>query len=80
MYIYKYHLEKSVIDDKEEVSLIRIKMLSGAGIEGEEYFNGKWHPYPGALSYLPDPSPGDFIDEQQAMEVMKQLDQRDGVA
>jgi hypothetical protein len=80
MYTYKYHLEKSVIDDKEEVSLIRIKMLHGAGIEGEEYFNGKWHPYHGALSYLPDPSPGDFIDEQEAKEVMKQLDQRDGVS
>ena len=75
MITYKYILEKTVVNDKEELGLIRIKMHGRAPMEGEEYFNGKWHPYPGALSYLPDPSPGDFIDEEEAKEVMKQIDQ-----
>jgi len=76
MSTYKYILERTDVDDKEEISLIRIRMFQGAGVQGEEYFGGKWHPYDGALSYLPDPSPGDFIDEQEAMEIVRQIDQR----
>jgi hypothetical protein len=74
---YKYVLLKTIVDEKEEISLIRIRIYRGVGVEGDEYFNGEWHPYNGALSYLPDPSPGDFIDEQEAMEVMKLIDQGD---
>jgi hypothetical protein len=74
---YKYILLKTIFDEKEDINLIRIRMYRGAGVEGEEYFNGDWHSYDGALSYLPDPSPGDFIDEQEAMEVMKLIDQGD---
>lgn len=73
MEILKYILEKEVIDGEEELHLMRIVMYDVAGQQGEEYYDGKWHPFDGALSYLPDPFPGDFIDEQQAMEVIKQL-------
>jgi hypothetical protein len=72
---YKYILEKVIYKEKERISLIRIRMDEGTGVEGEEYFDGDWHRYDGALSYLPDPSPGDFIDEEEAMEVMKLIDQ-----
>ena len=77
MKVDRYILEKSVIDGKEEVSLARIVMHEGKGLKGEEYYDGRWHPFDGALSYMHDPSPGDFITEQEAIEVMKLIDQAD---
>lgn len=72
-----YHLEIMLFDNKENYSLIRAVMYKDkADYEGEEYYNGEWHPYSGAFSYYPDPTPGDFIDELRAEEIMKIIDQK----
>lgn len=78
MKVEKYILEKDISDDGiEKVSLARIVIYDDIGQQGEEYFDGKWHPFDGALSYIPDPSPGEFINEEHAMEIMKQIDRED---
>lgn len=67
-----YHLMEDVIDGKLEYSLIRV-----IDWEGQEYFEGKWQSYPGAMSYYPDPTPGDFIDEEKAKEIMDLIDEQE---
>ncbi|WP_185287846.1 hypothetical protein [Chryseobacterium lactis] len=75
-----YHLEIMIFDNKEHYSLIRAVMYKNKAepgeeyYEGEEYYDGEWHSYSGAFSYYPDPTPGDFIDEVRAEEVMKIID------
>ncbi|HCN51493.1 MAG TPA: hypothetical protein DIT10_20805 [Chryseobacterium sp.] len=77
-----YHLEIMLFDNKENYSLIRAVMYKDKAepgeeyYEGEEYYNGEWHSYSGAFSYYPDPTPGDFIDELRAEEIMKIIDQK----
>jgi hypothetical protein len=70
----KYILEKYFFDGEEELHLARIVMHEGIGLRGEEYYDGGWHPFPGALSYMTDPSPGEFIDEEEAAAVMERID------
>lgn len=76
-----YHLDTDIFDGKEEYSLLRVVVYKGKAepgkgyYEGEEYYNGEWHPFKGALSYYPDPTPGEFIDEARAKEIMKIIDQ-----
>lgn len=70
----KYIFEKYVEDGEEEFHLCRIVLFEGIGLRGEEYYDGRWHPFPGALSYMTDPSPGEFIDEVQARDVMARID------
>lgn len=75
MEIDRYILEKDIVDGVERVHLMRIVFIDGVGFRGEAYYGGRWQPYPGALSYMHDPSPGEFIDEEEAMEVIRQKDQ-----
>ncbi|MEJ5102673.1 MULTISPECIES: hypothetical protein [Chryseobacterium] len=70
-----YHFERDIIDNKEDYSLIRVVTYKNKGQQGEEYYNGEWHSYKGAYSYYPDPTPGEFIDEARAKEIMKIIDQ-----
>ena len=70
----KYIFEKCLVDGDEEVHLARIVMYEGVGLRGEEYYDGRWHPFPGALTYMTDPSPGEFIDEEEAAAVMERID------
>lgn len=41
---------------------------------GETYYNGQWHEFPQINSYYPDPTPGEFIEETIAKEIMKIID------
>jgi hypothetical protein len=76
-----YHLDTDTFDHEEEYSLLRAVMYKNKAkpgeeyYEGEAYYNGEWHPFNGALSYYPDPTPGEFIDEARAKEIMKIIDQ-----
>jgi len=72
-----YVLKKTIFEGQELTSLLRAVIYEDEGQQGEEYFEGKWHDFPGALTYYPDPSPGDFIDEERAKEIMKIIDQED---
>ncbi len=72
--ILYYYLDQTTIAGTEEYSLLRAVMYKNKGQQGEEYFNGEWHPFDGALSYYPDPTPGQFIDEAKAQEIMKIID------
>lgn len=72
----KYILEKSVFEGEEELLLARIVLREGIGLQGEEYYDGRWRPFPGALSYMTDPSPGEYIDEAEAAAVMKRIDRQ----
>lgn len=74
MTVHRYILERDVFEGEEVIRLMRIVMSQSEGLQGEVYWKGNWHPHPGALSYIPDPSPGDFIEEEQAIEVMKEID------
>jgi len=73
----KYILETYEFDGEEELHLARIVLREGIGLQGEEYYDGGWHPFPGALSYMTDPSPGRFIDEAEARTVMKKIDRQE---
>ncbi|SDJ08953.1 hypothetical protein [Chryseobacterium jejuense] len=44
---------------------------------GETYYNEQWHEFPQLNSYYPDPTPGVFIDEEKAKEIMKIIDKED---
>lgn len=77
MKVDKYILEKDIVNGEEEVTLARIVIYDGIGIKGEEYYDGEWHSFDGALSYLPDPYPGEFIDENLAAEIMKRIDREE---
>ncbi|MCS4301037.1 hypothetical protein [Chryseobacterium sp. BIGb0232] len=70
-----YHLDIDIFDNEEEYSLLRAVMYKDKAKPGEEYYNGEWYPFKGALSYYPDPTPGEFIDEARAKEIMKIIDQ-----
>ena len=37
---------------------------------GEAYWNEQWYEFPQINSYYPDPTPGVFIDEEMAKEIM----------
>ena len=53
------------------------ELMRRIDFEGEIYYEGKWHPENGVLSYFPDPSPGIFIDEEKALEIMKIIDKEE---
>ena len=74
MEVERYILESTVVDGVEQFSLARIVMYDDKGLQGEEYYDGEWHQFDGALSYMHDPSPGDFIDEARAREIMTIID------
>lgn len=40
-----YHLEKEIIDNKENYSFGRAEMYKENGQQGEKYYNGKWHSF-----------------------------------
>lgn len=69
LYIYKFD---------EDIDLIGLYRIT-TDWEGELYENGKWKPYQGALSYYPDPSPERYVKEKEAREIMRKLDERDGI-
>lgn len=73
--ILYYHFEIERICDKENYSLLRAVMYKDTGLQGEEYYNGEWHREQAALSYYPDPTPGEFVDEIRAKEIMKRIDE-----
>ena len=75
MEVDKYILEKEVIDGITALHLMRILLYEGVGLRGEEYYDGSWHPHQGVLSYMFDPSPGDFITEEEAMEAIKYINE-----
>jgi len=75
-----YVLDQSVYDGMESVNLLRVAVYEGTGQQGEEYYDGEWHRFDGALSYYPDPSPGVYIDEEKAKEIMQLIDREDGIA
>ncbi|REC62501.1 hypothetical protein DRF65_10435 [Chryseobacterium pennae] len=76
-----YFLDIDTFDNEKDYSLLRAVMYKDKAkpgeeyYEGEAYYNGEWHPFKGALSYYPDPTPGEFIDEVRAKEIMKIIDQ-----
>lgn len=76
MEIKRYIFEEYIFNNMKMLSLLRIVEHHNIGLQGEEYVDGEWHKYNGALSYLPDPSPAEFIDEARAIEVMKLIDKQ----
>ncbi|TZF99219.1 hypothetical protein FW781_04645 (plasmid) [Chryseobacterium panacisoli] len=44
---------------------------------GETYYDKQWHEFPQINSYYPDPTPGEFIDEEKAKEIMKIIDKEE---
>lgn len=73
--ILYYHFEIENICNKENYSLLRAVIYKDTGLQGEEYYNGEWHREKAALSYYPDPTPGEFVDEIRAKEIMKIIDE-----
>lgn len=71
-----YHLDIDEEDGEKYYSLLRAVMYKNREgyYKGEVYYNSEWHPSKAALTYYPDPTPGEFIDEARAREIMKIID------
>ena len=64
-------------DETAFKELHRRVIYDQTGETGDPYYNKQWHEFPQINSYYPDPSPGEFIDEVKAEEIMKIIDKEE---
>jgi hypothetical protein len=74
---YKYILERNIVDGANHLHLMRILVYKGIAAKGEEYYEGEWHDFKGAMTYMYDPYPGDVIHEPEVFEAMKYIDEHE---
>lgn len=57
--------------------LHRRVLYNQLGEIGETYYNKQWHEFSQINSYYPDPTPGEFIDEAKAEEIIQIIDKEE---